>query len=235
MARNVVNIEDVSKAFDIKELLVGVSLGVSEGDRIGIVGRNGSGKSTLMKVMAGIEPPDSGRVTKANSAKIGLLSQVDLANGGVASMFRERPEYSLGGPTKAIRKIGEPTQQESAAGLVFNPGPYEGPYEGPYILGGPRPGQYYQSSPITSITGPDGAIPRPGMPMMSSPSAQTLQKDVSTKSIAKALEMAGFTKEEIMRIIGERGYADGGLTSTVPPAMGPDSQGVETLFRRRYS
>ncbi len=80
MARNVVNIEDVSKAFDIKELLVGVSLGVSEGDRIGIVGRNGSGKSTLMKVMAGIEPPDSGRVTKSNSAKIGLLSQVDLAN-----------------------------------------------------------------------------------------------------------------------------------------------------------
>ena len=80
MARNVVNIEDVSKAFDIKELLVGVSLGVSEGDRIGIVGRNGSGKSTLMKVMAGIEPPDSGRVTKSNAAKIGLLSQVDLAN-----------------------------------------------------------------------------------------------------------------------------------------------------------
>ena len=80
MARNVVNIEDVSKAFDIKELLRGVSLGVSEGDRIGIVGRNGSGKSTLMKVMAGIEPPDSGRVTKSNSAKIGLLSQVDLAN-----------------------------------------------------------------------------------------------------------------------------------------------------------
>ena len=80
MARNVVNIEDVSKAFDIKELLVGVSLGVSEGDRIGIVGRNGSGKSTLMKVMAGIEPPDMGRVTKSNNAKIGLLSQVDLAN-----------------------------------------------------------------------------------------------------------------------------------------------------------
>jgi ATP-binding cassette subfamily F protein uup len=80
VARNVVNIEDVSKSFDIKELLVGVSLGVSEGDRIGIVGRNGSGKSTLMKVMAGIEPPDSGRVTKSNAAKIGLLSQVDLAN-----------------------------------------------------------------------------------------------------------------------------------------------------------
>jgi len=148
------------------------------------------------------------------------IPQQELAEGGVAGL-----------QITSMR----PTRQESAAGLVFNPGPYEGPYEGPYILGGPRPGQYYQSSPITSITGPDGAIPRPGMPMMSLPSTQTSQTDVSTNPIAKALEMAGFTREEIMRIISERGYADGGLTSTVPPAMGPDSQGVETLFRRRYS
>jgi hypothetical protein len=144
----------------------------------------------------------------------------NFANGGVAGL-----------QITSMR----PTQQESAAGLVFNPGPYEGPYEGPYILGGPRPGQYYQSSPITSITGPDGAIPRPGMPMMSLPSTQTSQTDVSTNPIAKALEMAGFTREEIMRIISERGYADGGLTKTVPPVKGPDSQGVETLFKRRYN
>ena len=77
MARNLINIEEVSKAFDIKALLERVSLGVSEGERIGIVGRNGSGKSTLMKIIAAIESPDQGRVTKANSVKIGLLSQVD--------------------------------------------------------------------------------------------------------------------------------------------------------------
>jgi ATP-binding cassette subfamily F protein uup len=80
VARNLVNIEEVSKAFDIRALLERVSLGVSEGDRIGVVGRNGSGKSTLMKVIAAIENPDSGRVTKANSVKIGLLSQVDKAD-----------------------------------------------------------------------------------------------------------------------------------------------------------
>ena len=80
MARNLVNIEEVSKAFDIRALLENVSLGVSEGERIGIVGRNGSGKSTLMKVIAAIELPDAGRVTKANSVKIGLLSQVDQAD-----------------------------------------------------------------------------------------------------------------------------------------------------------
>jgi ABC transport system ATP-binding/permease protein len=80
VARNLVNIEEVSKAFDIRALLKRVSLGVSEGDRIGIVGRNGSGKSTLMKIIAAVEQPDQGRVTKANSVKIGLLSQVDKAD-----------------------------------------------------------------------------------------------------------------------------------------------------------
>ncbi|CAN2227624.1 Uup ATPase components of ABC transporters with duplicated ATPase domains [Candidatus Nanopelagicaceae bacterium] len=80
MARNLVNIEEVSKAFDIRALLERVSLGVSEGDRIGIVGRNGAGKSTLMKVISSVESPDQGRVTKANSVKVGLLSQVDKAD-----------------------------------------------------------------------------------------------------------------------------------------------------------
>ena len=82
MARNIINIEGVSKAFDIRPLLVEVSLGVSEGERIGIVGRNGGGKSTLLKVLAGIEPPDQGRVTRANWAKLGMLAQVDTAEAG---------------------------------------------------------------------------------------------------------------------------------------------------------
>ena len=111
MARNVVNIEEVSKAFDIKELLIGVSLGVSEGDRIGIVGRNGSGKSTLMKVIAGKESPDSGRVTKSNSARIGILSQVDFEN----------PESTVGevvlGDTAKHEWASEPNIREVFTGL----------------------------------------------------------------------------------------------------------------------
>ena len=82
MARNIINIEGVSKAFDIRPLLVEVSLGVSEGERIGIVGRNGGGKSTLLKILAELEPPDEGRVTRANWAKLGMLSQVDSAEPG---------------------------------------------------------------------------------------------------------------------------------------------------------
>ena len=99
MARNVVNIEEVFKAFDIRPLLNQVSLGVSEGDRIGIVGRNGSGKSTLMKIIAGVEEPDEGRVTKSNSARIGILSQIDIAQanatvGDVVIKNREKHEWA---------------------------------------------------------------------------------------------------------------------------------------------
>lgn len=79
MARNVLNIEEVSKAFDIRPLLDTVTLGISEGERIGIVGRNGAGKSTLMKIIAGLEEPDSGRITKSNATKIGFLAQIDSA------------------------------------------------------------------------------------------------------------------------------------------------------------
>ena len=82
MARNLVNLEGVSKAFDIKELLREVSIGVSQGDRIGIVGRNGAGKSTLMKIIAGTEEPDTGRVTKSGGTSVGILSQIDNAPKG---------------------------------------------------------------------------------------------------------------------------------------------------------
>lgn len=76
---NLLNLESVSKAFDIRPLLDNVSLGVNEGERIGIVGRNGGGKSTLLKIMASTLEPDQGRVAKSNAVRIGILSQTDTA------------------------------------------------------------------------------------------------------------------------------------------------------------
>ena len=81
---NLLNLESVSKAFDIRPLLDGVSLGVAAGERIGVVGRNGDGKSTLLKIMAGTLEPDAGRVAKSNSIHIGILSQADHALPGAS-------------------------------------------------------------------------------------------------------------------------------------------------------
>jgi ATP-binding cassette subfamily F protein uup len=54
-----------------------VTLGVAEGDRIGIVGRNGDGKSTLLRLIAGREEPDDGAVTRTGGVAIGLIGQGD--------------------------------------------------------------------------------------------------------------------------------------------------------------
>jgi len=79
---NLINLESVSKAFDIRPLLDDVSLGVAQGERIGIVGRNGDGKSTLLKIMAGTLEPDAGRVSRSNKVQVGILSQADDAPAG---------------------------------------------------------------------------------------------------------------------------------------------------------
>jgi len=74
---NAVNLERVSKAYGVRPLLSDVSLGVSVGERIGVVGRNGDGKTTLLQVLTGQEPPDSGRVSMTRGLAIGYLHQGD--------------------------------------------------------------------------------------------------------------------------------------------------------------
>ncbi len=74
---NLVNIEAVSKAYGTRTLLDGVSLGIAEGDRIGVVGRNGGGKSTLLRLLAKLETPDAGRVIHSGSVQVNVVGQHD--------------------------------------------------------------------------------------------------------------------------------------------------------------
>ncbi|MFD4644686.1 ABC-F family ATP-binding cassette domain-containing protein [Lentzea sp. NPDC058436] len=72
---NLVNLESVSKSFGVRPLLDGVSLGVNEGDRIGVVGLNGGGKTTLLEVLAGVEPSDDGRVSRSRDLRMAVVTQ----------------------------------------------------------------------------------------------------------------------------------------------------------------
>src|SRR3954447_14971901 len=76
-SENLVNLERVWKAYGVRPLLSEVSLGVGAGQRIGVVGRNGDGKTTLLRLMAGLEPPDDGRVSQSRSLRLGFLTQGD--------------------------------------------------------------------------------------------------------------------------------------------------------------
>mgnify|MGYP004467071855 FL=1 len=72
---NILNIENVTKVYGDKVLLQEVSLGINEGDKIGVIGVNGCGKSTFLKMIAGISTPDSGNIIKNNQASVAYLAQ----------------------------------------------------------------------------------------------------------------------------------------------------------------
>jgi ATP-binding cassette subfamily F protein uup len=72
---NILTVENISKSFSEKPLLRDISLGIDDQDKIGVIGINGTGKSTLLKLIAGVEEPDSGKIVKGSSVRIGYLSQ----------------------------------------------------------------------------------------------------------------------------------------------------------------
>jgi ATP-binding cassette subfamily F protein uup len=74
---NLINLERATVAYGTRTLLDAVSLGVDEGDAIGVVGRNGDGKTTLLSVLTGAMAPDSGRVTHTSGLSVGYLRQGD--------------------------------------------------------------------------------------------------------------------------------------------------------------
>lgn len=72
---NVLNIEHVSKIYGDKKIFDDVSYGVSEGEKIGIIGINGTGKTTLLRIIAGLTEPDEGQVITQNGLRLTYLPQ----------------------------------------------------------------------------------------------------------------------------------------------------------------
>lgn len=107
MAVNLVNVENVSKVYGTRALLDGVSLGVSEGDRIGVVGRNGDGKTTLIRMLAKLEDADTGRVTHSGGIRIGVLTQHDSLDSAATvrhEVIRDMADHEWAGNAK-IRDV----------------------------------------------------------------------------------------------------------------------------------
>lgn len=72
---NLLTIDKVTKGYTDKVLFKEISLGIQEGDKIGVIGVNGTGKSTLLKIIAGIEEADEGEVTTGRNIKVEYLAQ----------------------------------------------------------------------------------------------------------------------------------------------------------------
>lgn len=88
--------DSVHLEFPTKLIARDVTLGVNEGDRIGIVGKNGDGKSSLLGVLSGAVPPDAGRVTRRRDVTVGVLGQrdaLDSASTVHRAVVGDLPEY----------------------------------------------------------------------------------------------------------------------------------------------
>ena len=115
--------EHLEKDYGGKKLLNDVTLYLNAGDRVGLIGVNGTGKSTLLKVLAGIEPPDTGRVTRDPNVQLAYLPQTPVMDDGNTVMeqvfadyppdFRALNEYEARtiltklGVAEFDRKVGE--------------------------------------------------------------------------------------------------------------------------------
>ena len=91
---NLINVERATVGHGTRTLLDALSLGVDEGDAIGVVGRNGDGKTTLLQVLTGAREPDSGRVTHTSGVSVGYLRQSD--------------DFAAGATVRAIIVSGRP-------------------------------------------------------------------------------------------------------------------------------
>jgi ATP-binding cassette subfamily F protein uup len=76
-ARNLLNLKAVEKGYGSRSVLRDITLGVAAGERIGVVGQNGGGKSTLLQLIAGVELPDAGALTRSGDLDVALLGQRD--------------------------------------------------------------------------------------------------------------------------------------------------------------
>lgn len=104
--------ESISHSFPTKTVFNSVTVGINEGDRIGVVGRNGDGKSTLLKILTKQLEPDQGRVTWRGGLDVGFLRQQDNfpADSTIAELIvGDRPEHEW---------ASDPKIRDVLAGLV---------------------------------------------------------------------------------------------------------------------
>lgn len=111
--------DSVHLEYPTKLVLGDVTLGVFEGDRVGIVGRNGDGKSSLLRVLAGVQEADAGRVTRTRGVEVGLLGQRDQLSDD------ETVRHAVVGDAPEYEWAASPRIREVLDGLIADV-PWEG-------------------------------------------------------------------------------------------------------------
>src|SRR6187402_1180540 len=117
--------ENIALEYPTRVVFEGVTVGLNEGDRIGVVGRNGDGKSTLLRLLAGRQLPDTGRVTRRGGVTLGMLDQSDELDPDLivgAAIVGDRAEHEWAGDARVrdviAGLIGGATTEQGRGGDI---------------------------------------------------------------------------------------------------------------------
>ncbi|MGB9250188.1 MAG: ATP-binding cassette domain-containing protein, partial [Mycobacterium sp.] len=108
--------EAVHLEYSTQVVFGSVTVGISDGDRIGIVGRNGDGKSSLLDLLTGQVRPNAGRVTQRGGLRVGALSQADILDS------ESTVGWTLVGDRADHEWAGDPRIRDVVSGLVSDIG-----------------------------------------------------------------------------------------------------------------
>ncbi|NIK77884.1 ATP-binding cassette subfamily F protein uup [Paenibacillus castaneae] len=111
---HLLSVENITKSYGEKVLFENVTFGVEDGDKVGIIGVNGTGKSTFLKVIAGLEPADSGKVSIGNRVTVRMLAQDPVFAPNETTL-----EHVLGGDSPQLRAVRAYTNAMEA--IELNP------------------------------------------------------------------------------------------------------------------
>lgn len=111
---NLLSVENITKNFGDKLLFTITSFGIEQGEKIGVIGVNGTGKSTLLKILVGVEQPDTGTIVVGNNVKIGYLPQEPAFNEDATVI-----EQVFNGNSPMIQVLKE--YENTVEALKFNP------------------------------------------------------------------------------------------------------------------
>lgn len=110
---NLMTLENISKSYSEKKLLENISLGINDGEKIGLIGVNGTGKSTLLKIIAGAEESETGNITKTNGIRVEYLPQNPTYDENSTVL-----EQVFNGTSEELKLLGK--YQETLEKLNFN-------------------------------------------------------------------------------------------------------------------
>jgi len=119
---NILSIEGISKRFGDRELFAGLTLGIAQGDKVALIARNGTGKSTLLKIIAGKDYADEGRVVIRSGVRVGMLDQDTVFDGEItvhdAMMNSDLPAMNAIRDYEIALKSDQPEQLHKAIALM---------------------------------------------------------------------------------------------------------------------